>query len=518
MQTLQPMREEVFQGFMGLDRRTDRLNTPPSFLFDHLNGYIKKEVEGNLTWVVQRNGSAKFNAVQVATATFGSNNIVKTIFEPKWKAGGTDIFIKAGTGWGIYDGVNTFNLLVGSRPDNVIGQACMYQNRTILVDGGIPQAVQSSYSVGAISVDASMPQDATACWVHGDKLWLNSASDPMGAYYSNTNDAFSSAAWSTVNNSGKIDLSTILPIGDKILAFRTLGGSTINILAIICQKYTVLFLAGADPTAFQVLRIIKSSCVSGQAIDYIGSDVVYFSQNQMTTVFSAYQNNDLETTSMTKYIEPFYRDQVSQVGTPEAISGVFDKVLNLFYFTLPITNNYQTFVYSTDLGNIVGRWTYPFNIQCMCIRGNGAVLAGADNGYVYILNTGTNDDGTAISWKFATPFLYFGTPQKFKKPVEFETLLQASSSLSLQLNYWYGLSNLATDRQTKTISITTVQSLWDVSLWDVSYWDASGNILYNTPDLVGRGRGMFIELSHSTLNALIALPWFVIRYNLEGRN
>lgn len=524
---LPEMQEAVFQGFMGLNRRTDRLNTAPTYLYDHVNGYIKKDATDNLSWVTQRTGSSPLNSIALTSAAGGSANLgVKTIYEAKWNGGTNDIIIRASQSWWKYNGVNAFTTIVTGRIDNVIGQACMYQNNLILTDGGIPQKCNSGYTVAAISADPAMPQDSTVCWVHGDKLWLNSASQPMKAYYSNTNDAFSYnsttgiGAWSTINNSGLIDLSTVLPVGDTILAFRTLGGTTVNILAIICQKYTVLYLAGSDPTQFQVLRTIKSSCLSGNAIDYIGGDICYPSINQLTTVYSAYQQNDLETTSMTKHIEPYYRQLVSElitVGAQGNISGVFDKTLNHYYLTLPITGGYQTLVYSVDIGNVVGRWTYPFNIYSWAVQGNGTMLAGSD-GYVYIINTGLNDNGTAIQWSAQTPALYFGAPQRYKKPVEFEVLLQATNNLTLQLSYSYNLQAINPSLISTNISISGQNSFWDQALWDVSYWDNNGNTLFNTPSLQGRGRGMYINLNNNTINALISLPWFVIRYNLEGRN
>ena len=109
-------------------------------------------------------------------------------------------------------------------------------------------------------------------------------------------------------------------------------------------------------------------------------------------------------------------------------------------------------------------------------------------------------------------------PNKYKKPIEFEALFQATASLNLTLSYYYDISLAAQPIATVPISIATTQSFWNTALWNVSYWNETGNVLFNTPNLVGRGRAMFIQLSHSTLDALISMPWFVIRYNIEGRN
>lgn len=513
---LAPLQEKVFQEFKGMNRRSDRLNMDPSFYFDLLNGFLYKDVESGLGFITQRAGCSKLNTV--ALSGYGSNTKIRTTYEAVWNAGGKDVIIKAGTAWGKFDGVNSFPTLVTGRPDDTVGQCVMFKNNLILADGGVMQKVLPDYSTSILSADPAMPQDATAVWVHADKVWANSTSDPLGAYYCDTNNATTSTAWSDTGNAGRLDLSTVLPIGDRILGFRTMGGTTNMILVIITTQYLVLYLAGADPTQFTLLKYIKTQCLSVQAISYIGTDLVYASRNDVTSIFNAYQNNDLEMNAISQWIDPYYRSQIAQLTDPTSqISAVFDNVLNLWYLTVGITNNYQTFVYSVDVQNFVGRYIYPFNIYSWCAKQDGTILSGSDN-YVYVMNTGTNDAGTAISWKLAMPYLYLSLPARYKKIVEFEVFMQATASLSLSLDYWYGISNLATDKQTKNINITASASLWNVSPWNTSYWNQQGNQLYNTPDILGRGRGVFIELRHSTLDAIISIPWFTLRYNIEGRN
>ena len=123
---------------------------------------------------------------------------------------------------------------------------------------------------------------------------------------------------------------------------------------------------------------------------------------------------------------------------------------------------------------------------------------------------------TAISFKYASPAYYLGTASRYKKPIEFEALFQNTANLTAYLDYWYGLANLATDLISKEITLTASSSPWDTSLWDVSYWDASGNNLFKTADLLGRGKLMFIEIRHSTLDSLLAMAYYIVRYKMEG--
>lgn len=509
--------EQVFQNFRGMNRRSDRLNTNYEFYFDLQNGYAKKDLKSGLGFVVQRDGATKLNAVALDTITFGSTKFVRTIFEARWYGGGADVIIRAGTAWGRFDGVDTFVGLDTGRGDGAIGQCAMFKNELIMVDGGVPRKATAGYSVSALSADSDMPQDSDAVWVHRDKVWLNSQANPMLAFFCTTNSANGDTSWSGTDDAGTLDLSTVLPEGDRIRGFRTYGGQDSGLIAIICDKYTVIYSAGADVSTFNFLQYFPTTCVSINACDYLGNDIVYPSRNCFTSLSHSYGTNDVATGTLSDLIEPYWRTLVSQCTDTTQIQGCFDKTLGLFYILFPIANNYQILVYSDDMKNFVGRYTYPFSVFSFRYRLNGSMLMGSD-GYVYLMNNGNDDDGVATPWSFKMPGLYFGTPSRNKKPIEFEALLQCTASMTLFLDYYYGLNTLQSQILTVPIDLTATSNQWDTSLWDSSYWDQSGNTIFRTSDLLGRGRIVFLEMRHATRGAKVAFPWFLLRYMMEGIN
>ena len=581
------MKQEIFQNFRGLNRTSDRLNSPPDFCYDILNGYVKKDVKSNQGVIQQRDGIAKFNSVVLNADDYGilvdsgtcdtntANHLiqagqnfittvkvgmavknttdgtygyvtavnsntdltlatdlcpdgdeayeiytlkVRLIFETKWAGLSTDIIIRAGSAWGKFDGTNTFNSILTGRAEDALGQCAMFKDELIMVDGGIPQKMTAGYVVSALSADADMPQDSDAVWVHRDKVWLNSQAAPMTAYFCTTNSANGAASWSGATDAGTIDLSTVLPVGDRIRGFRTYGGADSGMIAIICDKYTVIYVAGANVYTFSLLQYFLTTCLSINSLAYMGNDIVYPSRDNFTSLIASVSNNQLEVKPLSNYIVNLWRELVRLTSTDtDYISGVFSHKLNHYYITFPISGNYQTLVYSADIGNFVGRWTYPYELYSWAERNSGVILAGGD-GFVYTMNTGTTDDSTAISFKMAMPALYFGDAVNYKKPVELEALVQASTTLDLNIDYWYGLSTLVSDKTTKTITITSSASLWDVALWDVSYWDTQGNALVKTSDLMGRGKLMFIEFRQSTSGSQVTIFWFRIGYQKEGTN
>lgn len=512
------LREAIFQDFKGLSRRSDRLNTSSDFLYDLLNGYVRKEKSTGRGIIIQRNGSDKFNTVQLSSGTFGSATAkVRTIYEAKWNGGSVDVIIRAGTAWGKFDGVDTFTGLDTGRADDVYGQCAMFKNELIMVDGGIPRKSTAAYVVSALSSDANMPQDSTAVWVHRDKLWLNSSSSPMIAYFSKTNSANGATSWTGSTDAGTIDLSTILPDGDTIIGFRTFGGQDSGLIAIICSKYTVIFKAGANVYTFDFVQYFPTTCISINACDYIGKNIVYPSMNNFTSLDASVASDSMNVNTLSDQIDLLYRQFVQALSDTSTIAGTYDKSNNLFYLLFPIVNNQQVLIYSVDIGNFVGRFNYPFNIYSVLYRRNGTLLAGGE-GYVYILDTGDDDDGTAISFKVSMPAIYFGTPSKYKRLKEFEAFLSASSDTTIYIDYWFGVASLNNTVITEQITIDASSSLWDESLWDVSYWDTGGNEIFRTRNMVGRGRLMILEIKHSTLGSKVLIPWFILRYILEGAN
>lgn len=514
-----PLKTFTFQDFRGLNRTSDRLNSPVGFLYDLLNGYIKKDVKSNQGIIQQRDGASKVNSVSLNTIDYGTTSRIRYIYEAKWDGGSTDLIIRAGTAWGKYDNTDSFDTIDSGRTDDALGQCVMFQNELIMVDGAKARKMTSAAVVSNLSADANLPANSDAVWVHRDKVWINDTNNPMIAYFCKTNSANGATAWTGSTDAGTIDLRTILPDGDRIRGYRTYGGTDSGMIAIICDKYTVIFAAGANAYTFTFMQYFPTSCISINATDYVGNDLVYPSRHSLTSLLSSITNAQLETKPLSNYIVNLYRDLVKLVSDTTHISGVFGHKLNHYYLAFPVSGNSQILVYSVDIGNFVGRFVYPWMIYGMCERRNFDILVGSDN-FVYKINDTAiaQDSGTGVEFRARFPALYFDSPDLYKRPRQFEGLIQSDGNIDFDIDYWYGLTALASDKVTKTLSISSSQSLWNVALWDVSYWDTQGNQIVKTSDLLGRGKMMFLELSHNNSGSKIAIMWFVLRIIKEGVN
>ena len=495
----------ILQNFRGMNRVSSRLNMSPEFAWNISNGYIKKDVKSGLGVMKQRPGITKFN-----TVTF--TNACKYIYEPKWDAGGTDVIIREGTRWAKFDGVNTFADFDTGRTDGVRGMAAMFGNQLIMVDGGVPRKSTAAYSLSALSADANMPQDSTAVHVHQHKVWLNSDANPMKAYCSKTDSANGATSWTGTTDAATLDFSRILPAGDRLIGFATFA--EVNLIFIF-NKYAVVYTCGTDPTAFALQQIIPLNCISGHAIKQIGNDLGVCSIEGFNSFRSSLANQDLDTDDLSKYISPLYRDLIAALSDPRVVTTEFSHKLNHLYIAIPGTDP-TILVYSVDIQNFVGVWT-GYACHSLCERKDGTMLVGG-NGFVYTMNSGTSDAGTAISFSYDFPFLYDKDPNSNKAFRQIEGLVVHDGNPLLTIDYSYATDVISGAQSTLQHQFTSSGVQWDASdaTWDVASWAGSSATPFLKSDMLGRGKYMALTLGQRVLDATIEIPYIILRYKKEG--
>jgi hypothetical protein len=500
------LQSTTFKNFRGMNRTSSRLNMSPEFAYDILNGYIKKDVKTGLGVIRQRSGVTKYN-----TVTF--TNDCKYVFEAKWDSGGKDVIIREGTRWAKFDGVDTFANLDTGRTDGARGQAVMFGNELIMVDGGVPRKATAAYAVSDLSSDANMPQDATAVHVHQHKVWLNSAANPMKAYFCKSDSANGATSWTGTTDAGSLDFSRILPSGDTLIGFKTFSET---FMVFIFKKHVVVYSCGTDPSAFAIQQIIPLNCISAHGIAQIGNDLAVPSLEGVNSFRSSLSSQDLDLDDLTKYIGPLYREILAELSDLSLVSAGFSHNLNHYYICVP-SATHQILVYSLDIQNFVGRWT-GYEAHSFCELEDGTMLAGGP-GYVYVMNDGTNDDGQAISFKYSFPFLYFGDPNRNKAARQFEGIISHDSqqaSFQFNFDYWYGTGGARTYTNTKSITLSSDAAYYRTALYRASYYRASGNTRFETSDIIGRGKQIAIDMYHSVSDSIVEIPYFTVRFFYEN--
>lgn len=481
------MQQTILTEFKRLDRMHNPLNMPIDSLYDIQDFYIDKTNE-----FVQRNGLTKFN-----TTAITGTPITYYVFEAKWNSGTKDIIIRAGTAWYKYDSVNSeFDSLDGSRTSNAQGQAVMFSNELIMVDGATPRKCTSAYALANLSADASMPTDATAVHVHQKRVWLNSTANPMVAYFSKLNSANAADSWSATDDAGNLNLATVLPVGDTIIGYATFAEVY---LVIFLKRFIVIYNVGTVATDFHLQEIIPSGAVTIYANPTIGGDIVVPGTEGINTLRILAETEDVNTDDLSYWVNPLYREYLVSLTSSswKYINGGFSHSLNHYYVFFPLTAGTEAIVFSLDHKAPVGRWVMGKKIYSFCERENGTCLVGSDSGFVYTLNSGATDSGTAIEPAIITPFYFFAGGGNYFAARELETEIEHTATFTFKLDYVYDTQ--AGDTLTKSVST-----------------NALNRTLLNVSGIFGRGRGVQFKLYHTASNRQITIPRWLVRHIPEG--
>lgn len=149
--------------------------------------------------------------------------------------------------------------------------------------------------------------------------------------------------------------------------------------------------------------------------------------------------------------------------------------------------------------------------------GDEIILAGDDEGWVYELDAGQSDDGTAMEFYLKLPFSHLSTPDTVKR--WHSALLEAESDaaqvdVAAYFDFDYGAAD-GDDGASDDLSIYGQGGYWDISTWNEFYWDAP---VHNRArvDIQGRGANCSMTIA-GTSTYLDSHVWQSITYFVTGR-
>lgn len=134
----------------------------------------------------------------------------------------------------------------------------------------------------------------------------------------------------------------------------------------------------------------------------------------------------------------------------------------------------------------------------------GYMYAGdTTSGYVYRIDTGTNDDGSAIESYFETKAYDFGIVDVKKIHATVYMSSYPAGNWSVTLTQFVDFDATGTNF---TVSQYITGAIWDTSIWDVDVWGGAGLVRSRTD--VGNNSGYYVsyKVYHNTLD-----QWFEIR-------
>lgn len=288
----------------------------------------------------------------------------------------------------------------------------------------------------------SLPDGKTALAAYG-RLWVAGfADDPHTIYWSDTliGTAFTGGA------SGSIDISRAWPNGyDEIQALVAHN----NLLIVFGRNSIVMYEGPDDPSTMSLVDTIRSvGAYSDKAVQYIGSDILFFSNDGLRSFGRAVQEKSLPLTNLSQNIKKELSIEL-QLET-EPVRTMYCPAEN---FILLILEGRQK-VYCFDIrmqtesgGYRVTKWPEaPFT--CFQNLANDTVYVGTTGGIGQY--TGFSDGGSSYLMRYFSTALTFGDSSVLKIVKKLRPSVLGTVGTDFTVKWAYDLRQ---DFKSKTVTI-----------------------------------------------------------------
>lgn len=147
--------------------------------------------------------------------------------------------------------------------------------------------------------------------------------------------------------------------------------------------------------------------------------------------------------------------------------------------------------------------------------GNVLLFSGDYNGDVYKQNTGTVDSpngvSTAISAFYASPNLYFGSPEIDKTYKYLYLFSKATTSATITVDLAYDYQDSYTD--TQSIDVGSTGAIWGTAVWGTDLWPGTSTQVQRI-EINRRAKAVRLKFSDNSTTSLNVLGWVVV-YSID---
>lgn len=280
--------------------------------------------------------------------------------------------------------------------------------------------------------------------------------------------------WDAITGAGEIGLGT--EITDVLQANES--------AVVLFGQQKIATMEGRDATSFALVELTEEAGAEAWTAQRIGQ-TVYVDRRGLRSLSATQAYGNFKTGTLSEIIEPYFRTKRKAGAMPVASTVVRSK------------SHYRLF-WSDGTGLTVyfGRKSpeaMPFElngIQPFCAYatempdGTEGAFVGAEDGFVYRLDSGPSFDGAGVRAFIITPFNALGGPMRNKRVHKVTLELQAEPATRLgitaQFDYGDGRQPIS-GRQSFMVSgagggndfiVSGGGGQWDSAIWNSFYWSA----------------------------------------------
>lgn len=279
------------------------------------------------------------------------------------------------------------------------------------------------------------------------RLWVaNISGDNQTVYFS---DLQNPAEWQT-GTAGYLDISTVIPTGDGIVALAAHNG----FLIIFCHRSIVIYDNPTDPSALVLKDVIKGvGCIARDSVASVfGADIMFLSETGVQSLGRLIQEKSMPLRDVSKNV----RDNlISNVATETLanIKGVYNATESFYLLSLPTTGLTYCFDTRGTLENGSARatiWNH-INPTAFCITEDRHMYMG-QAGYIGVYNNYA-DNGVAYRMSYFTNFFDLDKPTTLKILKKIGIVAIGGGSQPLTVKWGTDYTN---NYDSSTISLTAV--------------------------------------------------------------
>ena len=215
----------------------------------------------------------------------------------------------------------------------------------------------------------------------------------------------------TTGTAGYLDISTVIPTGDGIVALASHNG----FLVIFCKRHIILYANPTDPAQLTVQDIIKGvGCIARDSIASVaGTDNLFLSETGVQSLQRLVQEKSMPFRDVSKNVRD---DLISNVNTetPYNIKGVYYATDAMYLLTLPVTGFTYCFDTRGQLENGAARTTIWRDIEptAFCVTQNRELLIGRP-GYIGVYEEYA-DNNVPYRFSYYTNYFDMESPTTIK--------------------------------------------------------------------------------------------------------
>jgi hypothetical protein len=497
-------------GFSGLDTQDASVQLTSGYALEAFNCVIDKYGR-----IGARKGWTKVN-----TTAITSNPAIKTIFEFV-KSDGNVVFSAAGNK--IYTGTTTLTAVVNGTVVDAAGTgttaitvtddnwqvAPMPYNHggntsahAIFAQGGHPLLVyhkvgNSSHNhtgsygfqrlgdVGTLPAGYSATTFTPNCAMTAyGRLWVaNITGDTQTIYFSDLQDPSNF----TTGTSGYLDISTVIPTGDGIVALAAHNGFFI----IFCKRSIIIYANPKDPATMTLQDVIKGvGCIARDSVvSVFGSDIMFLSETGVQSLGRLIQEKSMPLRDVSKNVRD---DLISNVAveTLKDIKAVYYATDAFYLLTLPSTGFTYCFDTRGVLENGAARTTIWKNInpRAFFVLENRDLYIG-NSGYIGKY-TGYQDNETSYRWSYYTNYFDFDQPTTVKILKKLGMVVIGGGNQIIAVKWGFDYTNNYNSSVVTLGSITVAE--YGTAEYGISEY--SNGIALGTPKFNASGSGKVLQI------------------------